>query len=170
MRFLAWLFLLWSPAIVLANDASSLTATPPAVQGLVADATGAIVPGAQVDLVEMNGTIAGTCHSGDDGNFEMSAPHAGNFTLVISEPGFETVQMPVTIAPTVTSASAGTVHVIAAPPLRITLPIASVATSVRVNADSSEDLTAPDDNQDPAVLSATDLKALPIFDNDYAGQ
>ena len=116
----------------------------------------------------MNGTIAGTCHSGDDGNFEMAAPHAGNFTLVISEPGFETVQMPVMIAPNVTSASAGTVHVIAAP-LRITLPIASVATSVRVNADSSEDLTAPDDNQDSAVLSATDLKALPIFDNDYAG-
>ena len=169
LRFLVWLFLLLTPAVVLANDASAGTATlPPALQGLVADATGAIVSGAQVDLVELNGAIAGTCRSGDDGNFEMAAPHAGNFTLVISEPGFETVQMPVMIAPNVISASAGTVHVIAAP-LRITLPIASLATTVRVNADSSEDLTAPDDNQDSAVLSATDLKALPIFDNDYAG-
>ena len=60
LRFLAWLFLLLTPAVVLANDASAGTATlPPALQGLVADATGAIVSGAQVDLLELNGVIAG---------------------------------------------------------------------------------------------------------------
>ncbi len=39
---------------------------------------------------------------------------------------------------------------------------------MRVTADSSEDLTAPEDNHDSSVMTADDLKALPIFDNDYA--
>ena len=79
---------------------SSPAAPPPApsVHGVVADPTGAIVPGAEVDLVDTNGSIAGTCHSGDDGSFQLAAPHAGNFTLVVSEPGFETVTTPVVIA------------------------------------------------------------------------
>ena len=58
-------------------------------------------------------------------------------------------------------------HTFAAP-LRIVLPIAAVATNVRVTADSSEDLTAPEDNHDSSVMTSDDLKALPIFDNDYA--
>ncbi len=138
------------------------------MQGVVADPTGAIVPNAEVDLVDTNGSIAGTGHSGGDGNFTISAPHAGNFTLVISEPGFETVHTPVTVAPNVSAASATAAHTFAAP-LHITLPIAAVATNVRVNADTNEDLTDPEENHDSSILSASDLKALPIFDNDYAG-
>ena len=53
-------------------------------------------------------------------------------------------------------------------PMHIVLPIASVASTVRVNADSSEDLTAPEANDDSSRHAAGDLKALPIFDNDYA--
>ena len=169
IRFFALVVLLCSPAATLASNATD-PAPPPlaSVQGVVADSTGAIVPGAEVDLVDTNGAIAGTSHAGGDGNFEVSAPHAGSFTLVISEPGFETVHMPVTVAPVIRFANAASTHVFAAP-LHITLPIAAVATNVRVNADTDEDLTAPDDNRDSSVLSATDLKALPIFDNDYAG-
>ena len=100
------------------------------------------------------------------GNFLMAAPHAGSFTLVISEPGFETVHLPVTVHPNVVSAAAPAAHVMAAP-LHITLPIAAVATSVRVNGDTNEDLTASEENRDSSVLTSSDLKALPIFDNDY---
>jgi hypothetical protein len=78
------------------------------------------------------------------------------------------VHNPVVIAPPAVSAvGAAAAHTFAAP-LHITLPIASLSTNVRVNADSSEDLTAPDDNHDSSVLSSTDLKSMPIFDNDYA--
>jgi hypothetical protein len=86
---------------------------------------------------------------------------------VVSEPGFETIKRAVTIA-TNTAATGITSSSRFAGTLRITLPIAAVATNVRVTADSSEDLTSPEDNHDSSVMSTQELKSLPIFDNDYA--
>ncbi len=169
LRFSALVVLLLSPAVILAVNSSNSSSKPaPAttVQGVVADPTGAIVPNAEVDLVNTDGSIAGTTKSDGVGNFLMAAPHAGSFTLVISEPGFETIHLPVTVRPNVVSAAAPASHVMAAP-LHITLPIAAVATSVRVNGDTDEDLTASEDNRDSSVMTSSDLKALPIFDNDY---
>ena len=169
LRFFALIVLLLSPAFVVATDSSNSTSKPApeaTVQGVVADPTGAIVPNAQVDLLNDDGSIAGSTKSDEVGNFLMPAPHAGSFTLVISEPGFETVHLPVTVHPNVASAAAPAAHVMAAP-LHITLPIAAVATNVRVNADMNEDLTASEENRDSSVMTSSDLKALPIFDNDY---
>jgi hypothetical protein len=168
-RFSALAVLLLSPVAILACTSTDPGAKPKpiaTVQGVVADPTGAIVPNAELDLIDADGSVAGTTKSGGDGNFEMTAPHAGSFTLVISEPGFETVHLPVTVKPNVVLAVAPAVNVMAAP-LHITLPIAAVATNVRVNADTDEDLTAPEENHDSSVMTASDLKALPIFDNDY---
>lgn len=168
-RFSALAILIVSPGVLFALNTSSASSKPaPAatVQGVVADPTGAIVPNAEVDLVDADGSIAGSTKSGGDGNFLMPAPHAGTFTLIISEPGFETVHFPVTVKPNVVAAAAPAAHVLAAP-LHITLPIAAVATSVRVNGDTDEDLTDPEENRDSSVLTSSDLKALPIFDNDY---
>ncbi|MGA7859991.1 MAG: TonB-dependent receptor, partial [Terracidiphilus sp.] len=169
MRTLILAILLLTPAAAFANSSSSSAASAsPAVQGVVADPTGAIVPGAEVDLVDPTGAVAGTAHSGDDGSFQLTAPHAGSYTLVVSEPGFQTVHNPVVIAaPAASLAGAASARTFTAP-LHIVLPIAAVSTNVRVNADTSEDLTAPDDNHDSSVLSSEDLKSMPIFDNDYA--
>jgi hypothetical protein len=135
---------------------------------MVADPTGGAVSGAEVDLLDPSGTLAGSFHSDDAGNFQVVAPHAGQFILVVSQPGFDTVKTPVVIlAPAVSVASASAAARLAAP-LRIVLPIASFATNVQVNADSNEDLTAPEENRDSSVMTAQDLKSLPIFDNDYA--
>jgi hypothetical protein len=166
LRFPALAVLLLCPAAVLALNSNSGAKPAPAstVQGVVADATGAIVPNAEVDLVDTDGSIAGSTKSDGVGNFLMAAPHPGSFTLVISEPGFETVHFPVTVQPIVKMAPSS--HVLAAP-LHITLPIAAVATSVRVNGDNDDDLTASEDNRDSSVMTSSDLKALPIFDNDY---
>jgi hypothetical protein len=160
-----------------ANSSNPPPPTSPAVSGVVADPTGAIVPGAEVDLVDTNGAVAGSIHSDEDGNFQMVAPHTGNFTLVVSDPGFETVRTPVLVAAPggllpgslhSPAASVPAVPLLAAARLRIILPLASVATNIRVNAETNEDLTAPDINRDSSVLSSQDLKSLPIFDNDYA--
>jgi hypothetical protein len=152
------------------STASPPAPAAPAVHGVVADPTGAIVPNAEVDLLDTNGAVDGTIHSDGEGNFQLAAPHAGSFTLVVSEPGFETVRTPLVIAsPSSVSGaavSAATLPVLA--PVHIVLPIAAVATMVRVNGDNSEDLTAPDANHDSSVMTASDLKSLPIFDNDYA--
>ena len=170
MRSLAWSLLLLAPLAASASTPSGPTSPPqpPSVQGVVADPTGAIVPGAEVDLVDPSGAVTCTGHSSGDGSFQLTAPHPGSYTLVISEPGFETVHNAVVIAaPAVSASSTAAAHVFAAP-LHIVLPIASVATNVRVSADSSEDLTAPEDNHDSSVMTSEDLKAMPIFDNDYA--
>ena len=96
MRSLALGLILLLPGAAFATNAASPAApAAPAVYGVVADPTGAIVPGAEVDLVDTNGAVAGTIHSDGEGNFQLVAPHAGSFTLVVSEPGFETVRTPV---------------------------------------------------------------------------
>ncbi|HZB88781.1 MAG TPA: TonB-dependent receptor [Terracidiphilus sp.] len=175
MRFFALVVLL--PAFVSASVAAfagtaatttASTVPPPAVEGVVADPTGAIVPGAEVDLLDAAGAVAASGHSGGDGSFQLTAPHTGSYTLVVSEPGFDTVRNPVQIAPAAVSASGASAAQVLAAPLHIVLPIASVATNVHVNAETSEDLTATEDNHDSSVVTAQDLKQLPIFDNDYA--
>ncbi len=169
MRFFALVALLSVPAAALACKPSAPTAQPaPSVQGVVSDPTGAIVPGAEVDLVDASGSVTSTAHSAGDGSFQIAAPHTGSYTLVVSEPGFDTVRNPVTIAPPAVNAAGAPAAQALAAPLRVVLPIASVATNVHVNAETSEDLTAPEDNHDSSVMTSSDLKQLPIFDNDYA--
>lgn len=166
------LTILCVPLSAVAFDASTPASTPsalPALTGVVADSTGAIIPGAAIDLVDADGSVAGSYHAGGDGSFQVVPPHPGNFMLVISEPGFDTVKTPIVFAvPAAAGAVAAPVHPFAAP-LRIVLPIAALSTNVHVSADTNEDLTAADDNQDSSVMTAGDLKALPIFDNDYQG-
>ena len=167
MRLLALAFLLLTPCAALAaNSTTPPPASTPALHGTVADPTGAIVPGAEVDLVDPTGAVTGTYRSQGDGTFQVVAPHTGSYTLVVSEPGFETVRTPVVIGAAVSGAPA----VAAALPaqLHIVLPIARFATNVQVNGDTNTDLTAGDSNRDSSVMSSQDLKALPIFDNDYA--
>ena len=99
MRSLALGIALLLPCSLFAASATNPPApASPSVHGVVADPTGAIVPNAEVDLVDPNGAVDGTIHSDGEGNFQIAAPHAGSFTLVVSEPGFETVRTPVTIA------------------------------------------------------------------------
>jgi hypothetical protein len=171
MRSVALGIILLVPCTAFAGNTSTPpTAAAPSVSGVVADPTGAIVPNAEVDLLDTNGAVAGTIHSDGEGNFRLVAPHAGSFTLVVSEPGFETVRTPVVIAApaAVTSGVAVTRAMPAPAAVHVVLPIAALASTVRVNGDSSEDLTAPDANHDSSVMTSSDLKALPIFDNDYA--
>ena len=168
---LAFFLAVLSPASVLAANTSSPAPAPlPSLSGTVADPSGAIVPGAEVDLLNTDGSVAVTNHSDPDGSFKVVAPHAGSFTLVVSEAGFETVRTPVVIAAPVLSSvtSVAAASLPPAAPVRIVLPIAQFSTNVRVNADNGEDLTSPDENRDSSVMTSSDLKALPIFDNDYA--
>ncbi|KAA6464866.1 hypothetical protein DYQ86_02610 [Acidobacteria bacterium AB60] len=170
VRSLAFLLLLIaSPALFASTDSKPASAASPGITGVVADPTGAIVPGAEIDLVEADGTTAGTYHSGGDGSFQVTAPHPGSFTLVISEPGFETIKTPVVIAaPVAVTSTAGPSRPFAVP-LKIVLPIAALSTNVRVSAETNDDLTSSEDNQDASVMTAGELKALPIFDSDLQG-
>ena len=169
MRSFALAVALLAPAVVFASSPAvspSASSPSPTVRGVVADATGAIVPGAEIDLLDANGAVTTIAHSQGDGSFRVVAPHAGNFTLVVSESGFETTRKALTLG-----VSAGILSTTDAPMaemLQIVLPIASVATNVHVSAETNEDLTDSSENRDSSVMTSEDLKALPIFDNDYA--
>jgi hypothetical protein len=168
MRISLLALLLAATPLALAAD-NSASGPPPssAVHGTVADATGAIIPGAEVDLLDPNGSVDAVLRADDEGNFQFNPPHPGSYTLVVSEPGFETVRSPLVIAPVVAAASArAAITLPAAALVRIVMPPLSVSTTVRVSGDS-EDLAAPDANHDSSIMTAGDLKALPIFDNDY---
>ena len=71
---------------------------PPVVRGTVADPSGAIVPNAEVDLLDGTGAVAATLHSDGEGNFQLLAPALGDYTLVVSEAGFDTVKTVVKLA------------------------------------------------------------------------
>src|SRR5581483_1922660 len=150
-------------------QALSIAASKPAgpsaaiapVTGVVADSTGAIVPGAEVDLLDPNGAVAVASHSDGQGDFHLSAPKAGQYMLVVTAPGFDAVRRPVMVAPPPLPTARVRVPSPITPGLHIILPLAAVATNVQVNADTGADLTAGDENNDTSVMTANDIKALP---------
>jgi len=172
MRFFTFAFLLImitfsSAAAWACSTAKPAQPAPSGLRGVVADQNGAIVSGAEVDLVDASGVIAGSVHSDSAGSFQLTAPHAGQYTLVISEQGFETVKTPVTIKAPASSVASAPAAITLSAPMRIVLPIARFSTNVRVSAETNEDLTASEENHDSSVMTAKDLKELPVFDNDY---
>ncbi|HEX4007352.1 MAG TPA: TonB-dependent receptor [Acidobacteriaceae bacterium] len=161
-RVSAFLFLA-CVSIAGSNAFACATVTPPvaahsplpACTGTVTDATGAIVPGAQVSLLAPDGSVAATAVSDASGMFRVEPPHAGQFVVSVSSAGFQAVTQ--------------TVHVGAAvlAPLAMVLSTASSVQQVTVTASSSVDLTSSEANGDTAVMTSDDLKDLPVFDNDY---
>src|SRR5580704_10240803 len=157
------LFLLLPTAVFAGTAPAQPPPSKPSLPGIVADSTGAIIPGAQIQLLDAAGAVAATSHSGGDGSFVVVAPGPGTYTLVVSLPGFKTSQSQVVISAPASASAA------LAPPLHVVLSIASTSTDVTVSADTNQDLTSTDENRDTSVMTQDDLKALPIFDNDFVG-
>jgi hypothetical protein len=126
-----------------------------AITGTVTDTTGAIVPGAQVQLHDATGASVASATTDSTGHFRLQPPHAGDFTLIIALPGFQTATQTVHAGPTPSA------------PLNVPLAVAATVTQVEVNGNTNVDLTASDDNGDTSVMTADDLKQMPVFDNDY---
>lgn len=125
------------------------------ISGTVADPTGAIIPGAQVRLTDSTGAVVARATTDSSGGFRMVAPHRGIYTLTAGLTGFQTATRQVRVG------------VAAGGPVGITLSVAAAVTEVHVNASTSVDLTSSADNGDTSVMTAKDLKDLPVFDNDY---
>lgn len=132
--------------------ASAAVAT---VTGTVTDTTGAIIPGAQVQLMDATGALVTSATTDSTGHFRIQPPRTGNYTLTISLEGFQTATQMVHVGAT------------AGPPMSFSLAVAAAVTQVEVNGNNNVDLTASEENADTAVMTADDLKQMPIFDNDY---
>ena len=72
---------------LLAPSAAAQTTTS-TIEGTVTDATGAVVPGAEVKVSGTTLAAERTATTGPNGFYRVTALPAGNYTLAISAPGF----------------------------------------------------------------------------------
>ena len=143
-----------SSAAAAASDAPA-AAGPSAISGTVTDTTGAVIPGAHVALTTAAGATVAETTTDATGGFQLAPTAAGSYSLIVSLAGFQ----PLTEAVTAGTAPAA--------PLSIALSVAASVQQVTVSAASSIDLTDPANNGDTSVMTSSDLKDLPIFDNDF---
>ena len=126
-----------------------------AISGTVTDSTGAIVPGAHVALTTPTGATVAETTTDETGGFRLVPTQAGAYSLIVSLKGFQPFAEGVTASATPIA------------PLKIALNVATAVQQVTVNASLNVDLTASENNGDSSVMTAGDMKDLPIFDNDY---
>jgi len=124
---------------------------PPQLSGTVVDPSGAVIAGATVQVRSTNGTIQKTIQSDTNGSFIISGLSAGNYRLVVSDPGFETKEIPVTIGTTEAPA-----------PLRISLAVSAVSTSINVPG-REDDLVGIADSAGQVTVGATELQDRPLL-------
>jgi len=140
----ALLFLLLAPSLLFAQETAPLS-------GTVVDTSGAVIAGATVLVRSADGTVQSSTHSDKNGSFVVSGLSAGNFQLVVSNPGFETSEIPVVLeknkAPAV---------------LRITLAVSTVSTTIAVQG-REDDLIGIADSGTQGTVGAKELQARPIL-------
>ncbi len=99
-----------TPLFIVAQEKTAVAtgdkAYPPQLSGTVVDTSGAAIAGATVQVRSANGTVQRTTQSDRNGSFTISGLPAGNYRLVVSNPDFETKEIPVTIGATEASGPA----------------------------------------------------------------
>ncbi len=124
--------LLIAPTLLAAQDiavdppqdhplASTGKADSPQLSGTVVDSSGAAIAGASVMVRTADGTVERLTQSDSNGSFSLSGIPAGEYQLVVSNPGFAAKETPVTIGTTQEPAA-----------LRIALAVSAVSTTVEV--------------------------------------
>jgi outer membrane receptor protein involved in Fe transport len=140
----ALFLLLLVPGLLFAQGITQLS-------GTVIDTSGAVIVGATVQVRSANGTVQITTQSDTNGSFIISGLSAGDYQLVVSNPNFETKEIPVTIGTTKAPA-----------PLRISLAVGSVSTAVNVE-DRADSLVGIADSAGQITVGATELEDRPIL-------
>jgi hypothetical protein len=151
-RSLVWLLLVL-PGILCAQ-----TGRPDHIlRGVIQDQSGAVIPAATVMLKATNGLEIGRTTTDEHGGFTFADLAPGSYQLEAAKQGFRTMVIPVKAS---TPARA---------PVRIVMPVASVAENVTVAAaDTSAQLSAEiGQNQSGNVMDTNALDRIPLFDQDY---
>ncbi len=121
------------------------------LSGTVVDTSGAAIAGATVQVQSANGAVQRATQSETNGSFILSGLAAGSYRLVVSNPGFETKEVLVTIAST------------GAPvPLRISLVVGAVSTTVNVQG-REDDLVGIAESGSEGTVGATEIQDRPIL-------
>jgi outer membrane receptor protein involved in Fe transport len=155
---LSFLFLpatMLAPVPVAAQEKTPIAANekghPLQLSGTVVDASGATIAGAAVLIREANGTVRATTKTDTHGSFTIAGVGAGEYRLVVSSAGFETKEMYVT-------AGAGG----APAPLRISLGVKGVSTTVTVNG-RDKSLVGIAESATQGTVGAAEIEDRPIL-------
>ena len=126
-------------------------AYPLQLSGTVVDTSGAVIAGATVQVRGANGTVQGTTQSNANGCFILSGLTAGNYRLVVMNPGFETKEILVNLGTTGAPA-----------PLRISLAVSAAITTVNVQG-RADDLIGIATSASQITVGAEELKNRPLL-------
>ncbi len=121
------------------------------LSGTVVDTSGAVIAGASVMVRSADGTVQRLTQSDSNGSFSISGLPAGNYRLVVSNPGFETQETLVTIGTPGEPA-----------PLRITLAVSAVNTTVEVQG-REDSLVGIADSATQGTVGAKEIEDRPIL-------
>jgi Carboxypeptidase regulatory-like domain/TonB-dependent Receptor Plug Domain/TonB dependent receptor len=156
IAFLFFLFLLATTLSSLSAAAQRKTPSAPSdkaysFSGTIVDTSGAVIAGATVLVRSPNGTAKATTQSDADGSFLISGLSPGDYRLVVSNPGFETKEISLTI---------GTSE--AQIPLRISLAVSSLSTSINVQG-REDDLVGIANSATQGTVGAKEIQDRPIL-------
>lgn len=126
-------------------------ASPIQVSGTVVDSSGAVIGGADVQIRSIDDIAQRKAQTDRNGSFCVAGLPAGHDRLVVSAPAFETKEVSIAIR---------TSEVLA--PLRLTLAVGSVSTSINVRG-RADDLTGIADSGTQGTVGATELQDRPIL-------
>ena len=121
--------------------------------GVAADPSGAILPGARVELTA-SGAVVRETTADATGVFRFDSVAAGRYEVRVSFEGLQTTTVRLTVG--------------ARPPtaLRVTLPLATVTQEVTVSNAAPEVSTGAGSNSDSVTVDQSMLESLPVFDQD----
>lgn len=122
----------------------------PQISGIVVDASGAVIADASVMFQSADGGVERSTESDSNGSFVLSGLSAGSYQLVVSNPGFETKEMSITIGTGETG------------PLRIVLAVSIVSTTVEVQG-REDNLIGVADSATQGTVGAKQLQDRPIL-------
>jgi len=125
--------------------------SPAQISGTVVDISGAVLAGAAVKVLSVDGRTLRTTRSSRDGSFVLSALPEGEFRLVVSSPNFEEKEIPVSIYQAGKSLT-----------LRVSLAVRSVSTTVDVHG-RADDLIGIASSAGEVTVGAEELKNRPIL-------
>ncbi len=121
------------------------------ISGTVADTSGAVIARATVQVCNASGTVLRATQSGANGAFILSGLSPGDYLVVVSNPGFETNEVPVTIG---TSGAPA--------PLHISLAVSAVSTTINVEGREDE-LLGIASSATEGTVGATEIQDRPIL-------
>jgi outer membrane receptor protein involved in Fe transport len=128
------------------------------LRGVVRDQTGAVLPGARVELAAEAGGVLRSVLTDARGEFLIDRVPPGAYTLEIQFEGFRPATLRMRVAPRRTPA-----------PRTVVLDLAAQTQEVTVKSGADVIAAAANANRDAVVLGDKDLKNLPIFDRDVVG-